>query len=98
MIGMVNAAGVTQADRPHPGNPTTRAPSLPDVGEPPMWVRSPKSAQGATETSRAVQPVEFQNAQAENRLPSSDQTEPVNSGQPQGGAEAHLGTQLDTSA
>ena len=73
MIGMVNAIGAGQAARDtQSARQTTRLPTKPELGEPPMWVRPPEARPSDTESVRAVRPVEFQETAAEEHVPDSE--------------------------
>jgi len=72
MIGMVNAIGAGQAAREQHDARLPRAPSRPELGEPPMWVRPPESTTSTADTLRAVRPVKFQESGAERGIPGND--------------------------
>jgi len=97
MIGMVNAIGAGQAVRDLLSTRST-GPASPsrELGEPPMWVRPHDPPPSPTESTRAVRPVEFQEAQS--KAQSSEEArvpEAPNFG-PRQSAPDDLGQVLDT--
>jgi hypothetical protein len=63
-----------------------------------MWVRPQDPDPSLTESARAVRPVEFQESQAEGKLPEEDQVRQANATARDLAPEPHVGGVLDTVA
>jgi hypothetical protein len=98
MIGVVNAIGASQAARGQPATQTQGKLTPAELGEPPMWVRTPEPTPSAAESTQAVRPVEFEQAMQERHLPDETDGDEASRLETARKSGATVGTLLDTSA
>jgi hypothetical protein len=67
-------------------------------GEPPMWVKPHESPPVVAETTRDVDPVQFQQAQAERHAPSGDESDRMDQVEHESRLPGGVGLFLDTLA